>query len=131
MNVKDFDDHGIVPVIKDKIVIGEVVEKLMYKIVEIIDQSFLNNQSKIGESLIVFHDFKCYKNGYFGYEHLFILIGRNKQNLVKYFDTIESLQEELKKVKLELDKDFAYRQIANYDKKIRQLKEDYKLKSEI
>lgn len=87
---------------------------------------------KCGETLYVCHDFKKAASCSSGYEHLTIFVGRkdNKGNInnhVQYMNTVESLQKELDRYTLELDKTLALSQIANLRKRITEIEEQYEL----
>lgn len=131
MNIQGHNSHNTKPTLKtnlsDLLVIGNMTEWLFYKINKIDNSLFIAGEDppKIGESISLLYDFSPYRNGMFGYEHLYLMIGRKDKNYIRYFLTTEQLEMTIKDVELVLDTKFALRQIERHQLIINKLKRDY------
>jgi hypothetical protein len=130
------------PVLKDNLqkflVERGIATRIFYRIVEIRNpENFRTHDPeqeppKVGESFTIEYDYKDDEGGYFGYEHLTLLIGRQDaqghiHNYVQRFSTVEDLVVALQGVTFELDKDFARTQIQRLQGQIEKLKRKYEL----
>lgn len=118
--------------LKQKLRVGDLIEGIYYRIEEIKDERFLvgNEPPKVGEILSIHYDFKK-SSVYYGYEHLYFLIGRQEgnkiHNYVRYFNSIEDMEIALQYVVLKKDDSIPRHMIKQMQKKIDKLKKDYEI----
>lgn len=128
------DGYNKTPILKinlsSKLLVGGILEGVNYIILEIKDSSIFTEESPpvVGETLMLDYSFSPY-SGYYGYEHLNIIVFRckngNIRNYVQYFKNIESLEKFFSMIKLTPDKNFAIKEINKLTNTINGLKRNY------
>lgn len=117
---------------EEKLVVGGLTEDIRYRIVSIKNTKLITdkNPPKVGEAIYIGYDFKPYGPSGYGYEHLYLFIGRLEQdrpNYVRYFHNVNEMEEVLKDNKFELDKQWAKDKIIQLRMEMALISRDYEL----
>lgn len=116
--------------LKDKIQIGEYIENIQYKIIDIDGSLLLEKEHpEIGENIQIAYDFKK-DDVYFGYENLYLFIYRldkTGKNFVRYFESIHDMEKYISKLTLVIDKDYAEKEINKLLSQVEKIKQEYNI----
>jgi hypothetical protein len=82
---------------------------------------------KVGERVGLYYDFQPYEDCMLGWETISLIACRKGRNYVHYFSSMTDAQKAIAGLELELDKDFARERIAEWERKIAQVKSAYGL----
>lgn len=130
-DVEGFDSLFTKPTLKTDLTVPLIVSKFKENIFYlIVDAPQSNDGPEIGESLCIHYDFKPYRSGMFGYEHLSVFIYRldkTGRNFVKYFKNTKDLEEYLNGFELIINKKIALDKIKSLEQDIEKYKKDYEL----
>jgi hypothetical protein len=123
-----------------RLVVGPLIQDVFYRIRYIDSVDFATSIYKdklppqVGEKIVVHYDYSNATIG--GYEKLSFLIPRLTpegwvSNYVRYFSSIEEMEDCIHGVFFDLDKQFARDRIAEKEKEIQKYRDDYCLDSPI